>query len=523
MIHSLEINDFRGFENKSIKLGKYITAISGKNGLGKSTILALIGNACELKVADGKTIFNSQFGTKFGEIFKASKEFDKSGSNKCKINFSLLTRPNEINDVKICRVTWQKDRFRLIPESKGETINSRKKEWPSIYLGLSRLYPIGEAKDEGVNIKDINLSSEERKHFLENYVEILNLDVNDEIGVELINIDETSRKKGVGVTTSQYSAVTNSAGQDNIGQIILAILSFERLSKSKYSSYNGGLLLIDEIDATLHPVAQIKLIRYLYKMCKHLRLQVIFTTHSVSLLEDICMKTIHNKDEETNNYEIVYLTKRNGPLEILRNPEFFVINNDLKISNAYKSLKQIPVYAEDAEGRWLFDNLIDKYKIYVNNIDITLGCSQLLQLNKADPLYFSNVLFVLDGDVEEEDIKVSSTMKNVIKLPGDVRPEQVIYDFLIGLENDNEFWVFANRIGFNKEALKEHGPLSNDYQGKERERYKKWFKNNLSIIDSLEVVKYWKESNCTEYNEFIKNFKNAYNEIAKRNFYPIIN
>lgn len=118
MIHSIIINDFRGLHNVDVKLGKYITAISGKNGLGKSTILALIGNTCELKVKEGKTMFNTQFRTEFGEIFKASKEFDKSGSNKCKVNFSDFNNPNEIRDTKICRVTWQRGRFRIIPETK---------------------------------------------------------------------------------------------------------------------------------------------------------------------------------------------------------------------------------------------------------------------------------------------------------------------------------------------------------------------------------------------------------------------
>lgn len=523
MIHSLEINDFRGFKDKKIILGKYITAISGRNGLGKSTILALLGNSCELKSKDGKTIFNTQYRTEFSEIFKASKEFDKSGANKCRINFSSIVRPNEITDTKICRVTWQKDRFRLIPETRnGSETNSRKKEWPSIYLGLSRLYPIGEASDSGMKIKGINLSEDEKNNFIKNYTNILNLDDNEEICVDMIDINETKRKTGVGITTSKYTSITNSAGQDNIGQILLAIISFSRLKEVNPNKYKGGLILIDEIDATLHPLAQIKLVNYLYSECKRLNLQVIFTTHSISLLEEVCMKTIYNKEEINNNYEVVYLTKSNGPLTIIRNPQFPVIRNDLRLPNVCSSLEKVSVYSEDAEARWLFNKLISEYTLYLNNINITMSCDHLLHLNKSDPTYFSNILFVLDGDVSEKDIKEQSKFNNIIKLPGKVRPEQVIYDFLMKLEPESQLWNHGYSIGFNKEYLKEHGPMSNTYKGKERDRYKKWFKDNQHIIESLKVFDFWKEENQKEYIDFLNLFKKSYNAIAERKFYSKI-
>ncbi len=108
MLHSIELIDFRNLKDIKINLGKYITAISGRNGLGKSTILALLGNTCEMKIKDGKTIFNSQFRTEFSEIFKASKMFDKSGSNKCRVNFCDINNVNTITESKICRTTMAK-------------------------------------------------------------------------------------------------------------------------------------------------------------------------------------------------------------------------------------------------------------------------------------------------------------------------------------------------------------------------------------------------------------------------------
>ncbi len=77
------------------------------------------------------------------------------------------------------------------------------------------------------------------------------------------SIGETDKKSGIGISTDYYDYLTNSSGQDNLGQILLALLSFRKLKEEQGDSWNGGILLIDEIDATLHPAAQSKLITLL--------------------------------------------------------------------------------------------------------------------------------------------------------------------------------------------------------------------------------------------------------------------
>jgi predicted ATPase len=61
-IHKLQITKFRQFENVELDLGDTITAIAGHNATGKSTLLALIGNSCELKVSGAeKPLIKEQF------------------------------------------------------------------------------------------------------------------------------------------------------------------------------------------------------------------------------------------------------------------------------------------------------------------------------------------------------------------------------------------------------------------------------------------------------------------------------
>lgn len=131
------------------------------------------------------------------------------------------------------------------------------------------------------------------------------------------SIGETDKKSGIGVNTEQYDYLTNSSGQDNLGQILLAILSFKKLREDQGEQWHGGMLLIDEIDATLHPAAQSKLITLFLQEARDNGFQIVVTTHSLSFLRDICTKTAYNNHDDAvnNNVELYYLTNANRRLE----------------------------------------------------------------------------------------------------------------------------------------------------------------------------------------------------------------
>ena len=52
------------------------------------------------------------------------------------------------------------------------------------------------------------------------------------------------------------------------------------------SSEVESILLIDELDATIHPGLQFKLLKLLNEFSKDYKIQIFFTTHSLSLLEE---------------------------------------------------------------------------------------------------------------------------------------------------------------------------------------------------------------------------------------------
>ena len=531
MYHSIELYDFRKFKNMSFHLGKYITVIAGQNATGKSTLLGILGNACELKKATGKTVFDGQFRAEFGELFKASSTYDISGSKRIKINFTDASF-SAITDYREFRTAWQEDktRFRLIP-SFWDPLTQKKKEskfvWPVLYLGLGRLFPIGEVDDSNINFSSLSLSTEEQNWLNDNYRKIVDptLQITDTSVSKIKNI---TSKNAFGISTDEYDYLSNSSGQDNIGQILLALLSFMRLSRNPEYTYTGGMLLIDEFDATLHPAVQKRLFNFIFKeICKKFNLQVVLTTHSGELLEYITKKTEHNLEDYNNDIQLIYLTTANIKLDLKINPSWTFIKNDLNDSSEFvrSNLNRIPVYTEDPETKWFAEKLLAPYVDKLEFIAISLSCTQLAKLREGDPRYFSKILFILDGDSREttdETLLKAIERDNVLLFPGTTNPEQTFYQFLLALDPEDDFWTFCSDnypdYGFSIRFFTLNGTDSEKYsnQSKQRQKDKQWFRDYKAAFERIQLYDLWERYNTESVTLFRNEFKDAYNGIATR-------
>lgn len=514
-ITRVEINNFRCFKNISFSLGKMVTVIAGHNATGKSTILGLLGHCAELKKKDGKPLLQNRFRTEFSEIIKPSTEFDTRSQNIYTVH--LIEGENPMEPLSF-RTTWQQNetRFRIIPKKTQNRNTEMKLDWPTLYLGLSRLYPIGES--EQANTSNSSLTPDEKEKFFRVYKYILNMN-EDPIDCENITIQETTKKKTVGIRTEKYDTICNSAGQDNLSQILLAVMSFESLKKQRGNEWNGGLLLIDELDATLHPAAQNKLVNFLYDSAKELGIQIVFTTHSLSMLDFICAKCTFNTTDQMNNYENVYLTNRNGLLELLPNPDYETIYYDMLNTVSVMlpaETRKIAVYMEDDEARWLFTKLMRKYLDHLVIPEINMGYEQLLKFLREDYRYFKNILFVLDGDVQQNKIDniINGSSKNVLKLPGGKPPEELFFDYLTNLPGDSQVYSQLASTGLSKRSLSEHGPNSFTQYSVKREKNKAWFIQFIEIIER--VYPYWAHDNKAIIDQFETDFVKAFNGIAPR-------
>ena len=255
------------------------------------------------------------------------------------------------------------------------------------------------------------------------------------------------------------------------------------------------------------------------------KIQIVVTTHSISFLSDICKETAYNSHDNAvnNNIELYYLTNANRKLEIKRNPSFTEIESDLMIISAVQKSNRPKLYSEDAEARWFLQCLVPDYLVYVNVLDITIGCDQLINLYNVDMQYFGDALIVFDGDVTEAQLdKISKPMRkshgNIVKLPSEKSPEKMLYEYLLTLDPNHDFWSCgAQQLGFTWDYFNEHGPNSDDYkQVKDREKYKKWFIDHKSLFERTQLMDFWKKDNPKLLQEFRESFRTAYNHIAKR-------
>lgn len=543
-IRYLRFNGFRKFEEQRLIFGETVTVISGINGVGKSTILGIVANSAQytdkilgddsVRPQAPYSLLNKRYRAEFSDLFSASEDYNSNTQHV----FLGYTEDGEEKELGF-RTTFQtsnlkskskskgtKKRFRLIPykhDVDGKQSEAKLKS-PVIYLGLSRLYPSGETSAEN-KVKALKLTEEEQKWFAESFSRVLSLSDDIKEVNSVANISVKS-KFGTGIETDEYGALDNSSGQDNLGQILLAMLSFERLESLFGEAWDGAQLVIDEFDATLHPAAQNRLFDLVHRHAKQHKYQVVFTTHSISLLEYLSKKTEYNR-ECGNDIEHIYLTTGNSRhnVDVLRNLGGDALHEKLLVlpHEHYRDLRQVPVIVEDDEAKWFLDGLIRHFQkdIYaqIKIISTQIGCDSLLQLVKNDTEYCSQRVVVLDGDVSTEKVtnRLSSVPPNLVILPGGDAPEKLIYEFLCSQrENiDPGFNEALNGNGVELIQFTDNGPDTFDGL-KPREQNKQWFIYNRYDFDKLNVLEFWIKNNQEIASEFVKSFCDAYKFIARK-------
>jgi predicted ATP-dependent endonuclease of OLD family len=521
----LKVNDFRALKDKTFRLGKYITMLAGWNATGKSTLLALLANASELKPEEGKTYNDRLFRADFSEILKGSVSYDKSKSNRAE----LIWSDGGKDITKTFRTAWQnaKTRFRVIPQGKDDKedkITAQKFPFPVLYLGLSRLYPLGETDDAQIKSENqLFRNDQDKEWFIDSHKRILS--INDAIN-DITNIDFKSAKKNTsGINADNYDWKTNSSGQDNLSQILFAVLSFKNLKREKGDDFKGGLLIIDEIEASLHPKAQEKVIDFLIKEAKSTGFQVIFATHSLTIIEKLSQKTQERNND--NNISSYYFTKANGQLEILKNAKFDDIRDDLLVA-LYKenTVVRIIVYTEDNEARWFLKKLLTGWLLKIQILNINISCHSLIDLINVEPA-FANHLVVFDGDLKATDIRrIKKNTHNFILLPvknnAKHSPEKVFRDFLFSNTANTYYAEQHTIISQVKKEYFEENDVEPEGAKAERERYKTWFKQHKTLFDKSKIFNYWKKENQDLVNAFRDDFKEKFNRIADKMCIPKI-
>ena len=295
--------------------------------------------------------------------------------------------------------------------------------------------------------------------------------------------------------------------------------AYKRLKEKYPDDYKGGILAIDELDATMYPASQKELLAVLRKYSSRLNLQVFFTTHSLSLLESVDNLRVEcsKKKETYQQVQLIYLKRVDNNIVINDKATFRNIMLNLQVMQGEKKAKRkILVYSEDKEGILFAKHLLKGNTSMLNFVDISIPCTILTQLSaKKIPAFNApESIVIVDGDVRNEktQMKEVSASDNILILPSKMSPERFTATFLHDLSDTESLWETIGE-GYSKQVCFKDYPYKEimDDRIKAKEWFRresvKWGRNASGVLTPLfKKYKAEREEFVSSFMEMIKRY-----------------
>ena len=425
-ITSIDFKLLKGLHDVTINFDDHLTAIMGVNGIGKTTVIHALACLYEPETAQGSNY-------KFPLFFPPNTDSTWKDSD--------LVAHFEINGGLIDR------QYRKLIDRWAPRYKTRPKR-NVYYVGIDTCLPEIERLNQlgAINYKSTTQNDDVSKKIITLSSQILNIDYE-----YLIN-NTYKAKNFIGVAKREglkYSSLSMGTGEQRTIKIMHTVLTAEPYS----------LILIDEIDLLLHECALRNLVKELYNISDKRHLQIVFTTHSLSM------------QYLTKYVSLQYIRKLNDAAATLE--VYNMINDDIIFNLSGEERRSYRIFVED-----------DFSKAVVKSILRSLGKSALIQVMKfgstsnaftiSAGLVIENadlkkVVVVLDGDIyKNEEDKLNEIKKKLTGTESDIEekqlkavncimqyalpdgksPEQFIYELLVNCgANNNEIVCTAKDIG----------------------------------------------------------------------------
>ncbi|RJX36265.1 MAG: ATP-binding cassette domain-containing protein [Desulfurivibrio sp.] len=376
-LQMIKIDGLRGWAGQAVEFNFPVVAIVGENGSGKSTLLKVAACIYDNKDKD-KRFYPSTF---FVETV-----WDRI--QDVKIEYRIKRGPS----IESFRITKPSKRWR-VPE------NSPKRN--VFILDIARTLPleasVGYAKIARSAASEIE-SSELSDEFRGRLSHVLGRDYKK----ARFATSDVDAKRQVGLLEREWGELSQfhqGAGED-------ATLD---LFRTLQGLPENSMLLVDEVEASLHPRAQRRLTRFLLWLARHRRIQAIITTHSPFVLQELPQEA-----------RILLLPGPQG-LSIV-----YGISTEFAMSRLDDEVHpDLHVFLEDREAETLLREILASSEVtakLLHRIDMSpVGPSNVVamlgSLAKAGKLPYKAVA-VVDGDHPDQ---------NCLSLPGTLAPEQMVY------------------------------------------------------------------------------------------------
>lgn len=430
-LSAIRLERIRLFKGERISFDFPVTALIGPNGGGKSTI---IGTALlSYQISKQSNIFKkSRVGDEgmnnwLMEYEVIDKEANKTGTERFTLSFvdDVWNKTNNFSrEVKFLSIT------RTVPTSENPLYQYRKRistgntQKGADDISVQKLEEIGDIKSQAERILGKSLEhfimyeftfKKRKKYKYEKVATGEKIEVN---GIEVPKYKNVKTNEVIGYDKQILyvgSDGSNSYSEFNFGAGEISVI---RMVAEMETLENDSLVLIEEIENGLHPIAVRRVVEYLIEISHRKNLQIIFTTHSDYALEPLPPEAIWACVEgrlQQGKLSIEALRSISGrfdkKLAIFVEDDFakswleYIIRE--KISSNYE---EIGVYAVGGDG-----NAVKVHNGHTINPSVS----------------FKSICYI-DGD----SLQKENHEGKIFRLPGEI-PELTVFDSILKNIDDN--------------------------------------------------------------------------------------
>ena len=374
-LYKASIEKIRGFAGEDITFEFPVTALIGPNGSGKSSVLGVAGCAY-------KTI-------KPGTFFPKSTVGDESMSG-WRVEYELVDK--QLNPRQLIS---RSSNFRQAKWVRAEVADR-----DVLFFGIERTVPAGEK----TRYKKLMRSTYVHRPPLEPLENTVATQVEHILGksvaeyrVTNYGLDDTFLVGRTGA--NKFSEFHFGAGESSIIRMIT------RIEKAPENS----LILIEEIENGLHPVATRRMVEYLIDVAARRSIQTVFTTHSdyalLPLPSEAIWASINGKLKQ-GKLSVEALRAVSGRVD-----------------------KKLAIFIEDEFAKsWVDYILREKLGVDYDQVEIHAvhGDGNAVSTHRghiANPAATNKSLCIIDGDSAQ----LEDALNGVIRLPG-TQPERTVFE-----------------------------------------------------------------------------------------------
>ena len=513
-VRGIDIKRFRSLANQQIVLGSRITVLSGRNGTMKTSLMGLIAHPFSSDSLDG---LGRPLKTTLSEVFNLSKSYDLE-----EYEYAIISETTDQqfvrSPVEIYYTAGSTNRHRVVVS--GSEKGDGNLSYNTSFLNLKRLYPIVDLAAQRKKLKTPELTEAEQAQLKRFYEQIFpSSSYGSFVGVHRPKFKSTWAPSGGDLG---YDWQSMSSGEDNLGSIFNRLIGFQR-DYTPGQKTGGGILCIDEFEASLHPVAQLRLFEYLLKWSGDYKTQVIITTHSLGLISDLYMKhaPLMQKDYITINF-VSKSTAKGANYPIIHNPPFELAYKELTFSSPLQLAKihKLKIFCEDETAIYFLKRIIKKSAIIdalefhssldSNNSKPGISYTEVKPLQSACmrfPVLFESSLVVLDADVSDKFMSNLKVKDFCLRLPdndGIALERRIIY-YIISRDNDDAFFTIFN---------KERDAFLSEFSFHDISLSLNEIKDETKT--KIDLCKAWANSNMPEFRKYVTHYVNK--ELNKEKF-----